>query len=126
MAEQDHFTGLSEIGAGIAAGILSNHARLHRLAHGKSSRRKALNQTIRQQYYAHRLWDRIGQRKLDSANGVRPMAPSGLVHRGWLRSITSRERDANLLPTQRMPTLAVKKRDLKVSGVTDLPESAEQ
>jgi len=25
-----------------------------------------------------------------------------------------------------MPTLAVKKRDLKVSGVTDLPESAEQ
>ena len=43
MAEQNHVTRLSEIGTGIAARILGNHARLHRLGHGKSSRRKALN-----------------------------------------------------------------------------------
>jgi len=120
MPEQDHFTRFSEIGTGIAAGILSYHAGFHRLGKGKGSRRKALNQTIRQQYYVYRLWDRIRQRKLGSANGVRPAAPSGLVYRGWRRSIASRERDTNLLPTQWMPTLAVKKRNLKVSGVADL------
>lgn len=123
MAEQDYFTRLSEIGSSIAASILSHHAGFHRLGNGKGSRRKALNQTIRQQYYVYRLWDRIRQWKLGSTKGIRPAAPSGLVSRGWFRSIASRERDANQLPTQRMPTLAVKKNDLKVSGVTNLAEA---
>jgi len=123
MAEQNDVTRFREIGAGIAAAILSHHAGFHRLAHGKSSRRKALNQTIRQQYYVYRLWDRIWQRKLGSTKGIRAAAPARLVCCGWLRSIASRERDANLLPTQRMSALAVKKNDLKVSGVTDLAEA---
>jgi len=123
MAEQDHFTGFREIGTGIAASILSHHAGFHGLGKGKGSRRKALSQTIRQQYYVYRLWDRIRQRKLGSANGVRPAAPSGLVSRSQLRCIASRERHADLLPTQRMPTLAVKKRNLEVSGVTNVAEA---
>jgi hypothetical protein len=126
MPEQDHFTRLREIGTGIAAGILGNHAGFHRVGKGKGSRRKALNQAIRQQYYVYRLWDRIRQRKLGSANGVRTTAASALVCCGWNLSIASRVRDANLLPTQRMPTLAVKKGNLEVSGVTNVAESEEQ
>jgi hypothetical protein len=126
MAEQDHTTRFSEIGTGIAARILCDHTGFHRLGKGKGPRRKALNQTVRQQYYVHRLRDRIWQRKLGNTNGIRTVAPSGLVRRGWLRGIASRERDANLLPTQRMPALAVKKNDLKVRGVTKVAESEEQ
>lgn len=123
MAEQNHFTSFSEIGTGIAAGILGNHARLHRVGHGKSLRRKALNQTVRRQYYVYRVRDGIWQRKLCSAHGIRTLAPSWLVYHDWIRGFINWERDANQLPMQWMPTLAVKKNDLKVSGVTNLAEA---
>ena len=123
MTEQDHFTSFRKVGTGIAAGILRHYAGFHRVSKGKGSRRIALNQTIRHQDYVDGFRHRIGQLKLGCANGVGALARSGLVCGAWLRSIASRERDTNQLPTQRMPTLTVKERNLKVSGVTNLAEA---
>ena len=121
MPEQDHFTSFREVGAGVAAGVLGNHPGLHRLGKWKGSRCKALYQTIRHKYYVYCLWDRIRQRKLNRANGIRAVALWGLAC--WVRGIACWERDANLLPVQRMSTLAVKKNDLKVGGVTHRAET---